>query len=78
MTYIGYYVASLLFNSLLFVLYVVQVFSKHHPCLMKTGENITRRYQIMFAVGLALLGAEMINTNICNIYYRYKAQIEDC
>ena len=41
MSYIGYYVVSLLYNAFLLALYVVAVFSHHHDCLTKSGTNIT-------------------------------------
>ena len=77
MSYIGYYVASLLFNAFLLAFYAVAVFSSHHDCLTKNGTNITTWFEFMFRSGLVLLGLEIVNSNFCNIYYRFKIQLEE-
>ena len=77
-TYIGYYIASLLYNALLLAFYVIQVFSYHHvECLNRAGLNVTDRFEFMFKSGLVLLGADIVNTNMFNIYYRFKVQQEE-
>ena len=74
-TYIGYYIALLLYNALLLAFYVIQVFSYHHvECLNRAGLNVTDRFEFMFKSGLILLGADIVNTNMFNIYLRFKVQ----
>ena len=41
------------------------------------GVNVTGRFQFMFISGLCLLAADMVNTNLINIYYRFKVQAEE-
>lgn len=75
--YIGYYLATLLVNVILIALYVVQVISEHQPCLTQDGYNITQKFEMSFKAGLFVLLADVANTNVVEIYYRFQVQLEE-
>ena len=70
--YITYYFAALLVNVILLALYVVQVISEHFPCLTKESYNITDEFELAFYGGLTVVIADVINTNLVEIYYRFQ------
>ena len=41
------------------------------------GHNVTDWFEFMFKSGLVLLGLDIVNTNMVNIYYRFKVQQEE-
>ena len=46
-------------------------------CLTVKGHNVTDWFEFMFKSGLVLLGLDIVNTNMVNIYYRFKVQQEE-
>ena len=67
------YMLSLLCNTLLISLYVVQVFTEHVDCFTPIGINILYDIKLSYQVGLFVLIVDTVNSNIISVYLRYKA-----
>lgn len=67
----------LLVNAILITLYLVQTFSAHHPCLVRSGYNITNKFVNAFGAGFAVLLADAFNSNVLIYYFRFKEQYEE-
>ena len=52
-------------------LYTVQAFSDHEKCVTESGYSITISYEIAFRLGLGVIVAETVNTNILGIYLKF-------
>ena len=78
MSYIGYFIVSLLYNIVLLALYIVQTSVKHSQCVTSAGVDVSARYQRSFEVGLVILFIDFVNSNIVQIYAKFKKQLEDC
>ena len=77
LSYLTYYIASLLLNAFLIAFYAVQALTTHPGCFTQSGTNISHRFEFAFAAGLTLAGVEAINTNICGILLRLRIQKDD-
>lgn len=76
-SYTAYYITNLLLNVSLLAIYTVMISSKHHPCLTKSGSNITDNFLFAFLLGFFVQFADFINSNILSILYRSKQQSEE-
>ena len=72
--YTARYIVTLLWSVILLALYMVQVFADHHPCLTKTGHDITPSFAFAFQVGFALRIVIFLNSEIINPIIRFKGE----
>ena len=75
--YLCYFLFTLLVNVTLLALYAVQVIVDHQPCLNSESHNITQDFKMAFGIGLFVLIADVINSNLLEIYLRFQVQLEE-
>ena len=57
---------------ILLALYAVQVFSDHKSCTTRSGFEVTKSFEFAFQIGLIVLAVDGLNTNVVNIFLRFK------
>ena len=72
LSYLTYYIASLLLNAFLIAFYAVQALTSHPDCLTQSGTNISHRFEFALTAGLTLAVVEGVNTNVCGIILRLR------
>ena len=53
-------------------LYAVQVFSDHSHCTTRSGLEVTKSFEYAFFLGFGVLAVDGLNTNVINIFLRFK------
>lgn len=77
LNYCTYYVSQVLANAILLSAYIVQACYSHHPCLTKSGQNITLRFELSFKLGLIVIFLDSLNSSVVEIYLRSRVQFEE-
>ena len=79
LSYLIYYVVTLLFNSLLLSMYFVRVYEDFPDCIDSvSGQNYTFWFEVSYGIGFLVVLAETMNINVFGIYLRYKVKREQC
>ena len=77
LSYLIYYIVTLIFNSLLLSMYFVRVYEDFPNCIDSvSGQNYTFGFELSYGIGFLVVLAETLNINVLGIYLRYKVKRE--
>ena len=64
-------------NLVLITLYLYMFCTRHQPCLSQSGRNITDTFELCFLLGLIISIADLLNSNLIEIIFSFKAESEE-
>ena len=77
LSYLIYYIVTLIFNFLLLSMYFVRVYEDFPNCIDSiSGQNYTFGFELSYGIGFIVILAETLNINVLSIYLRYKVKKE--
>ena len=71
-----YYTYHFLYNIVLLVIYIYQVYIDHAMCLTKSGADIGDSFDFAFLSGFIVISADILNSDCFGYYFRCKVSRE--